>query len=448
MKWGSSRTAGAISRQRTEGGRYMRKISRWLFVVCLFSLLGSANVPGEQPVVKIGMNYPRTGPYFAEGLDQFRAAEMAADEINTEGGILGRKIEILWRDSQSKVDVTKKNITELIDKEGVRMVFGGSASSVAVAAGEIAEQKGVLFFGTLTYSTDTTGKDGHRHTFRECYDSWMAAKVLSRYMNNTFKGKKYFYITADYTWGWTTEGSMRKLTHTTDRTLHPGAMTPFPTATHKDFRAALEKARDADPEVLVLVLFGTDMSNAMNMAYQMGLKKKMRIVVPNIVDTMAESAGPYVMEDVIGALPWSWKIPYQYNFTKGKYFVEKFAEKYHRYPTTSGASAYTILHEYKNAVERAKTFDTPSVIKALEGHAYASLKDQQVWRDFDHQSVQTVYAVKCKPAGEVLKDKYKQDYFEIIASLSGEEAVITKKEWKAHRTASGKSASLEKLPDD
>ncbi len=442
------RITGKIRRQQPRGGKQMSKIIGWVFVLCFLTLLASAEAASNQPMVKIGMNYPRTGPYFAEGLDQFRAAEMAVDEINRGGGILGKKIEIVWRDSQSKVDVTKKNVTELIEKEGVGMVFGGSASSVAVAAGEIAQQKGVLFFGTLTYSTDTTGKDGHRHTFRECYDSWMGAKVLSRYMEKTFKGKKYFYITADYTWGWTTEDSMRILTGTTDKTLHPGAMTPFPTANHKDFKAALEKARDAGPEVLVLVLFGTDMSNAMNIANQMGLKQKMQIVVPNIVDTMAESAGPYVMEGVIGALPWSWRIPYKYDFAKGKTFVGKFAEKYHRYPTTSGASAYTILHEYKDAVERAKTFDAPAVIKALEGHAYTSLKDRQVWRDFDHQSVQTVFAVKCKPAGEVLKDKYKQDYFEIIDAISGEEAVITKKDWKAHRTAAGKSASLEKLPGE
>lgn len=420
-------------------------LKRFLAATIAVLLLSAYAPASAQETVKVGLNYPRTGPYFTQGLDQFRAAGLAQEEINASGGILGKKVEIVWRDSQSKVDVTQRNVTELIDKEGVKMVFGGSASSVAIAAGEIAQAKDVVFFGTLTYSTDTTGKDGHRHTFRECYDSWMGAKALTKYMKKNFAGKKYYYVTADYTWGWTTEDAMRKLTGTTDKKVHPGALTPFPTANAGDFKAALDKARAANPEVLVLVLFGTDMVNAINMANGMGLKKKMEIIVPNLTLGMAEDAGPIAMEGVIGALPWYWQIPFTHNYSEGKKFVEKFEKKYSRYPDTSGASAYVILYEYKAAVERAGTFDTKAVIKALEGHAYTGLKDKQVWRAFDHQSVQTVYAVKCKPAREVAADKHKQDYFKIIDSIPGTEAAVTHEEWKAIRKAAGKPTSLEKL---
>jgi branched-chain amino acid transport system substrate-binding protein len=401
----------------------------------------------KQESVKVGLNYPKTGPYATQGLDQFRAAAMAQDEINAAGGILGRPVEIVWRDSQSKVDVTKKNVAELIDKEGVKMLFGGSASSVAIAAGEIAQQRGVPFFGTLTYSTDTTGKDGHRFVFRECYDSWMAAKVLSIYLAAKFPAKKYFYVTADYTWGWTTETAMRALTGTTGL-VHERALTPFPTATDADFRAALEKARAAAPDILVLVLFGADMVRAIDIAEKIGLQRKTQIVVPNLTLGMAEDAGPAAMEGVIGALPWSWRIPYTFDYPGGRKFVEAFAARYNRYPCTSGASAYTILWEYKDAVERAKSFDGAAVVRALEGHEYTRLKDRQVWRGFDHQSVQRVFAVRCKPADEVVKDKFKQDYFEILGSLPGEEAAIGPVQWQAQRVAAGKPPQLEKLPGE
>jgi len=202
------------------------------------------------------------------------------------------------------------------------------------------------------------------------------------------------------------------------------------------------------PDVLVLVLFGKDMSTAVRLATAMGLKNKMQIIVPNITLGMAEGGGPKVMEGVIGALPWCWKVPYKYDYPSGKEFVEKFAAKYGRYPSTSGASAYTILYEYKSAVERAGSFDSPTVIKALENHEYTLLKDKQVWRDFDHQSVQTVYAVKCNPQAVVLKDKYKLDYFEILSSTSGEDAVRSREEWNAVRKAAGKPTQLEKLPGE
>ena len=393
-------------------------------------------------VVKIGLNYPKTGPYSVQGLDQLRAAQLAAEEINAAGGIMGNQIELVTRDSMSKKDVTKKNVTELIDQEGVKMVFGGSASSVAIAAGKVAKEKDTLFFGTLTYSTATTGKEGHSHIFRECYNAWMGAKAIASYLKENYSGKKYLYITADYTWGWTTEASVRKFSGTEDKTKHKGVLTPFPGAKEKDFKKALSFAKMMKPDVLVMVLFGKDMSTAVRLATAMGLKKNMQIVVPNITLGMAEGGGPKVMEGVIGALPWTWQVTYKYNYPKGKEFVEKFAAKHSRYPSTSGASAYTILYEYKAAVERAGTFDTAAVIKALEGHEYTLLKDKQIWRDFDHQSVQTVYAVKCKPKTEVLKDKYKLDYFEILSSLSGEEAVRTRAEWNAVRKSAGKPTVL------
>jgi ABC-type branched-subunit amino acid transport system substrate-binding protein len=260
--------------------------------------------------------------------------------------------------------------------------------------------------------------------------------------------KKYFYITADYTWGWTTEESVRKFSNTEDKSIHRGVLTPFPNATENDFKKALAFAKIVKPEVLVLVLFGSDMSTAIRIATAMGLKNNMQIVVPNLTLGMAEGGGPKVMEGVIGALPWTWKVPYKYNYPLGIKFVTRFSDRYGRYPSTSSASAYTILYEYKDAVKRAGTFDTPAVIKALEGHEYVLLKDKQIWRNFDHQSVQTVYAVRCNPQAVVLRDKYKLDYFEILSSMPGEKAAQTREEWNAERAAAGKPPYLEALPGE
>ncbi len=411
-------------------------------------LTGAENTTASPAAVKLGLNYPETGPYAALGLAQLRAARLAVEEVNAAGGILGQPVELVVRNSQSSVPASRVNVLEMILKDHVKMVFGGAASSVAVEAGRICEDKGVPFFGTLTYSTTTTCEEGHRHTFRECYDSWAAAKVLAGYMKEHFAGKKFVYVTAKYNWGTSTEAAFRKFTGTEDRTAHPSISTPFPSATEEDFQKAIAQAALDRPDVLVLVEFGRDMAAAIQEATAQGLKKRAAIVVPNLTLSMAESGGPKLMEGVIGALPWDWSVPYKYDYPAGKAFVENFARRYHSYPCTAGASAYVIVHEYKAAVERAKSFDATAVIKALEGHHYTALKDEQYWRDFDHQSVQTVYAVRCKPEAEVLKDKFKQDYFEILGSLSGEEAVRSHDEWVANRQAAGKPPALEKLPGE
>ena len=66
-------------------------------------------------VVKIGLNYPETGPYAKQGLDQRRAADLAVGEINAAGGILGRKIQLIYRDTKTNAKVAKANAAELYD---------------------------------------------------------------------------------------------------------------------------------------------------------------------------------------------------------------------------------------------------------------------------------------------------------------------------------------------
>ena len=402
---------------------------------------------GAAPV-KIGLNYPKTGPYFQQGLDQLRAAQLAVEEINAAGGILRRPVELVVRDSQSNPTVSRQNATEMIDVEGVKAILGGASTGVALAVGQVAQEKGVPFFATLTYGQETTGAGGHRFVFRECYDSTFGANITARYLNAHFKGKKYFYITSNYSWGITTEDIFRKMTGTEDTAVHKGIKTPFPIKEDHVFRDVVTAAHAEHPDVLVVILFGTEMVRAVNIAASLGMKDYAQIVVPAITDHMAEGVGAANMEKVLAPMPWSWKIPYKYGWKRGQKFVEDFARKYESYPTTSGASAYTILYEYKAAVERARSFDGARVVKALEDHRYTLLKDPQHWRKFDHQSVQTVFLMRGNPPAVVEKDPRKYDFFEVIDRMPGEEAAITRAEWTKAREAAGKPPTLEPLPGE
>ncbi|MCI5219713.1 MAG: ABC transporter substrate-binding protein [Candidatus Electrothrix sp. LOE2] len=414
-----------------------------LFLVSTVTLGGTGC--GYAESVRIGLNYPQTGPYSVQGKAQFDAARLAVQEINSQGGILGRTVELVTRDTQSKADVSTNNVLDLIDKEKCEMIFGGSSSAVAIAGGEAAKSRGKIYFGTLTYSNETTAEAGHKYMFRECYNAWMGAKALGKYLvDMKLQGIKYFYITADYTWGKTTEESIRTFSMTTDQRRHLRRYVPFPGATAKDLTDALSWAKAVKPAVLVLVLFGKDMSRALTILEERGMKEQFQaIVVPNLTLGMAMEAGPKAMEGVIGALPWAWNIPYKYNYPKGKEFVEKFTRMYNSHPSSSAASAYTVLYQYKDAVERAGTFASKKVVEALEGHTFVSLKDEQEWRAFDHQAIQSVYTVRCKPAEEVRKDKFKEDYFEILYKMDGEEAARTEEHWLKIRKDAGKPAELE-----
>ncbi len=392
--------------------------------------------------ITLGLNYPRTGSYKEEGLSQMRGALLAIEEINAKGGVLGRPLKLSTRNSASRPEKAVANVDKLAD-EGAAMLFGGASSAVAIAAGKRAKERGLLYFGTLTYSNDTTGKDAHRYMFRECNNAWMSAQVLGQYMNKHLPDKRYFYITSDYTWGHTSESSLRQATSTLDTAKHPGVKTAFPGARLSDYRQALTQVAASDAQVLVLVLFGEDLVRAMRIADEMGLNKKMQVAVPNLTLSMVETAGPDIMRGVLGTEPWTWRVPELEGSVAGQKFVESYDERYQTHPSSSAASAYSIVYQWADAATRARSIDSERVIAALEGHRYSLLKDEQQWRTFDHQNVQTVYAVKVKPREEVLKDRFKQDYFEIVHRLTGEQAAPSLAEWQAERRSTGQTLALQ-----
>ena len=411
----------------------------FLLSACLL-LLGSATVSAES--LNIGLNYPETGRYKNQGLQQRLAAYLAVEEINQAGGVLGQPLELVIRNTRGEPEKGAHNTAEMIDQEGVQMVFGGVSSAVAIASGKAARDRNRIYFGTLTYSNATTGSEGHPFMFREPYNAWMTAKALGDYLNQNHANDDYFYITSDYTWGWSVEESVRQFSNTQDTERHPGVKTPFPRALITDFRKALEQAAESDAKVLMMVLFGDDMVRALQVAYEMGLTKRMQVVVPNLTLGMVRQVGPTIMEGVVGGAPWVWNLPYENNYQRGKDFVEAFSDRYEMRPSSSAASAYSIVYQYKEAVERAGSTNTDAVIRALEGHRYSFLKDEQYWREFDHQNVQTVYVVRIKPRETVVADQFSSDYFEIIDFLPGDEAAQTREEWEQRRKEAGKPTRL------
>ncbi|MCP8464511.1 ABC transporter substrate-binding protein [Pseudomonas sp. ZM23] len=415
----------------------MRFLTAALSLVAAFSCLAQAAEP-----ITLGLNYPRTGSYKEEGLAQMRGALLAIDEINAHGGVLGRPLRLVSKDTASRPEKAVRNVDELA-AEGAAMLFGGASSAVAIAAGQRAAEKKLLYFGTLTYSNDTTGKDGQRYMFRECNSAWMSARALGQYLNRTLPDKRYFYITANYTWGLTTESSLRQYTGTQDIARHPSIKVPFPGARLSDYRDALSQAAASKADVLVLALFGEDLVHAMRIADELGVTRDHQIIAPNLTQSMVELAGPGLMQGVIGTEPWTWRVPEREGSARGQAFVRDFAERYGVYPASSSASAYSIVYQWADAAKRSGSLDSEALIKALEGHRYSLLKGEQQWRAFDHQNVQSVYVVKVKPREDVLRDRLHQDYFEIIERMDGKEAAPSLAEWQAERSAAGKPLTLQ-----
>lgn len=405
-------------------------MGRAILLCCLLLNCLGASLQAEP--LKIGLNYPRTGNYKDEGLELRRGALLAVEQINLAGGLLDRPLELLSENTASRAEQARANV-DLFARQGARMVFGGATSEEAIAAGQRARELGLLYFATLSYANEVTGAAGQRYLFRESNSAWMSARVLGEYLSIHLPRQHYHYILIDDAWGRSMESALRLATGSTDRARHGRTALPRGPVSSAQYRAALDKAAASDADVLVLVLLGENLQRGMRLVHSMGLKQRMQIIVPNLTKSVVQQAGPLVMEGVIGTEAWTWDLPRQEHNAAGERFVERFIDAYREYPGSTSASAYSIVMQWADAVRRSHSLDSERLIDALEDHSYSLLKDQQQWRAFDHQNVQSIYAVRVRPRDEVMNDPFKQHYFEIIHRMAGDQAAPSLDDWQQER---------------
>jgi ABC-type branched-subunit amino acid transport system substrate-binding protein len=340
--------------------------------------------------------------------------------LNDKGGILGKRIVYTVKDTKTDAEVARQNAKDLI-KEGAVMLTGGSSSAVAIAQCEECQKSGVIFMAALTHSNETTGTHGHRHCFRWYNNGHQTAKAMAETLVEKFgKKAKYAYLYADYTWGQTVQQSMQKVTEALGSTTVLNQPTKLGA---KSYISDLLKAKQAKPDVLVLVHFGDDMINCLKQATQLKLREKMAIVVPLMEIHMAHALGPEIMQGVITSMCWDNALSAQ--FEGSKKFVQAFEKEYNKKPGNAAASAWVAIFQYADAVERAKSFDHIKVIKSLEGHKFKLLGDEEYWRDCDHQGIHPTYVAVGKTPAE---SKNEWDLFKIIASKKGEDLARTREE--------------------
>ncbi|MEM8624225.1 MAG: ABC transporter substrate-binding protein, partial [Pseudomonadota bacterium] len=118
--------------------------------------------------VTLGFNVPQTGPYAEEGADELRAQQLAVKHLNGEGdggmmntfsskalqgnGILGKKVEFVTGDTQTKSDAARASAKRMVEADGAVMVTGGSSSGVAVAVQSYCQEAGIIFMAGLTHA--------------------------------------------------------------------------------------------------------------------------------------------------------------------------------------------------------------------------------------------------------------------------------------------------------
>ncbi|WP_049642501.1 substrate-binding protein [Candidatus Rhodobacter oscarellae] len=370
---------------------------------------GYTNAPTGSSVT-LGFNVPQTGPYADEGADELLAQQLAVEHINGEGdggclntftskalkgnGILGKKVEYVTGDTQTKSDAARASAKSMIEKDGAIMINGGSSSGVAVAVQGLCQEAGIIFMAGLTHANDTTGKDRKANGFRHFFNAYMSGAALAPVLANEMGNeRRAYHLTADYNWGWTQEESIVASTEAMGWETVNTVKTPLAST---DFSSYITPVLNSGADVLVLNHYGGNMVNSLSNAIQFDLLNKQvngkdfKIVVPLYSELMAAGAGENI-KGVLGSMNYNWQL----NNEGSQQFVKSFGEKYGKPPSNSAQTCYAQVLLYADACERAGTFNPCGVAEALEDFEFDGLGNgKTLYRGADHQCFKDVLVVR------------------------------------------------------
>jgi branched-chain amino acid transport system substrate-binding protein len=240
-------------------------------------------------------------------------------------------------------------------------------------------------------------------------------------------GKRWYFLTHDYEWGWSGTKWARIVLQKFGGTDLGESKIPMNT---RDFSAFLLKVRSAKPDALVLTVGGIDLAALMEQMYEFGIYKETTVVCTLINFEDLWAVGPDKMQG-IHLMEW-----HHYIDAPGvKEFVAAYKKRWPAtvipVPTANTLNGYIGVREMLRGIERAGKDDVTAVIKAMEGHTSPdSLKhDPLTIRDWDHKFLWASYVVRSKKGSE-MKDR--TDFVEVLRWSPGKDTARTRDENKVN----------------
>jgi len=363
---------------------------------------------GGGATIKIGHIDGFSGVYAAASESQQTGLQLAVEEANRKNSRV--RFEIIRGDDTNQPAVGSTEAKRLISQDKVDVLAGCLSSGVGLAVSAVAEEAGILFVAMGTHDTNITGPKAHKVTFRTTCSNAMLASALGPALLK--KGKKWYFITADYAFGNDAHDRLAKILTSAGGTevgndRHPLGQT--------DYSSYMTKARNTDANVLVFCNYGPDTQNATKAAVGLGLNKKMtfggilcgnEVAIGLPVDEIVGSLWGYVWGPEAGGTH-TMEI-----YNKLKPLAKGFPPNWRQY------LGYITGQQLIDRVLAAGTTDTEKLVTAFEDHHYDAGKQAMAyWRKCDHQAVQQTYAGEMVPKS---KRRSETEFFRIASTVGGD----------------------------
>ena len=342
-------------------------------------------LPAAAQTIKLGeLNSYKVFPAFLEPYK--RGMELALEEVNAAGGVLGRKLEIVIRDDNGTPGDAVRVAEELVSREKVVMLLGTFPSNVGLAVADFAKQRKVPFLAAEPLTDKIVWENGNRYTYRLRASTYMQTAMLVPEAAKLGR-KRWAIVYPNYEYGQAATAAFKKQMNA----LQPGGLEFVEQAVPLgkiDAGPVVQALLDAQPDAIFSSLFGADLARFVREGQLRGLFRDRPVF--NLLGGEPEYLDPLKDEAPVGwyvtGYPW-----YALDTPEHRRFRSAYQARFNDYPRLGSVVGYSTVIAAAAALKKAGSTDPEKIVAALSGLTFGSPFGSVTFRPLDHQSTMGAY---------------------------------------------------------
>lgn len=399
----------------------------WGQLVVVLTILALVTTPAlaqkkKSKTIKIGLLYALSGLAAVYTKGTIIGHEIAADEINAKGGVLGKKIKLVTRDNKLKPGIAVKEFRRMVTRDKVDFVMGVISSGVALAVSQVAKEMKVLFVDTIAQTSALTGEQGHPYVVRTNTNSTIIGRTAALAAAKQ-DWKKFYFIGPDYEWGHVVNNDFWSFIQTKKEGVEKlGDL--WPKLGERDFSSHITTMLAANPDAVFSSLWGGDLIAFIKQAKAYGFFDKTKFISTGAGDLdILKPLGEEMPDGLMATFFYAFDMPVSGKEKANEEFVAKFKEKAGYEPKSGDIIGYVSTYMLSEAIEKAGTTETEKLAATLRGMSFDTVLGPAKIRDFDGQSTFGYHA------GFTYTDpKYPFKRLKDVTRAEGEDVLRTKAE--------------------
>ena len=387
----------------------MKTINSCIFRVALFFLVGVFFITGYSAVqaqepIRIGHTASYTGMAAVHARSIVNGIQLAIDEWNEKGGILGRKLELLVRDDQAKPELGVTHVRDFFARRNVDFLLGPGNSALAMAQTLVAKRYKKIFMNTNSNSPKLRIDLFHPYYFTMTFSGQEEGYAWAEKLGPNYT--KIGYIGQDYE---APHAYVRNLKKQLSK-KYPNSkviVEAWPKLGETDYTPYITRLMAANPEVVYSVLYGSDSIAFLKQAAPYGFFDKIKLGQLCYLEDL-KVLGDTLPDGVLVQM----RAPFfAIDHPRMPKVVKKWQEKYGDYPPDNGIQGYESMQVLAQGIAEAGSTNSDVVVKALEGGTFDGLRGKVKFRKVDHSGtvhsyIGTIYKDPKYPF-KIMKDVWK-----------------------------------------